>query len=148
MAKVLLIDDDTVILKLYSTKLTSDGHTVQTATNGEAGLGLIQSFTPDIIMLDLLMPKLNGFSFLEALNQSPATQAIPKIVFSSVANQEQINRLKSLGVSTFLNKIETTPTQLVQVMNQIMAQVPKPTSQVPTATPPSSPPTVTKPNPS
>lgn len=129
MAKVLLIDDDTVILKLYSTKLKSDGHTVQTATNGEEGLSFIQTFKPDIIMLDLLMPRLNGFSFLEQLNKNPQTQAIPKIVFSSVANQEQINRLASLGVSTFLNKIETTPTQLVQVMNQVMAQSPPQTPQ-------------------
>jgi CheY-like chemotaxis protein len=140
MAKVLLIDDDTVILKLYSTKLTSDGHTVQTATNGEEGLKHILSFKPDIIMLDLLMPKLNGFSFLEELKKNPATQNIPKIVFSSVANQEQINRLNNLGVTTFLNKIETTPTQLVQAMNQVMSQPPASAPQTPSASIPTQPP--------
>lgn len=120
MARILLIDDDTVLLKLYSTKLTADGHQVQTATNGEEGLVLVGTFKPDIILLDLLMPKLNGFSFIEILNKQPITKAIPKIVFSSVANQEQINRLQSLGVSTYLNKIETTPTQLVTIINQIL----------------------------
>jgi CheY-like chemotaxis protein len=122
MANVLLIDDDSVILKLYSTKLTADGHTVQSATNGEDGLALLQRFKPDVIMVDLLMPKLNGFSFIETLNHNPITRQIPKIVFSSVANQEQINRLTGLGVTAFLNKIDTTPTQLVQIMNQVLTQ--------------------------
>ena len=121
MAKILLIDDDTVLLKLYSTKLNADGHQVQTATNGEAGLVLVGTFKPDIILLDLLMPKLNGFTFIETLNRQPITKAIPKIIFSSVANQEQINRLKTLGVTTYLNKIDTTPTQLVNIINQMLA---------------------------
>lgn len=120
MSRVLLIDDDTVLLKLYSTKLTSDGHQVQVATNGESGLAFVTSFKPDIILLDLLMPKINGFAFLETLNKDPLARRIPKIVFSSVANQEQIVRLRSLGIATFLNKIDTTPTQLVQVINQVL----------------------------
>lgn len=129
MARVLLIDDDTVLLKLYSTKLSSDGHQVQVATNGEEGLNFVQSFKPDIILLDLLMPKINGFAFLETLNKNPQTQRIPKIVFSSVANQEQISRLRALGVTNYLNKIETTPTQLVQVINQTV-KAPGPTDAI------------------
>jgi len=93
MAKILLIDDDTVLLKLYSTRLSADRHAVETATDGEEGLKKIQQGKPDIIILDLLMPKINGFVFLENLNRNPLTKNIPKIVFSSVANQEQINRL-------------------------------------------------------
>jgi CheY-like chemotaxis protein len=120
MARILLIDDDSVLLKLYSTKLTADKHVVYTATNGEEGLALVQQIIPDVIVLDLLMPKVNGFTFLETLNQNPNLRLIPKIVFSSVANQEQINRLQALGVKTFLNKIETTPTQLVLVINQMI----------------------------
>jgi len=126
MARILLIDDDTVLLKLYSTKLTADQHQVATATNGEEGLTQVSQFKPQVIILDLLMPKLNGFAFLEQLNQKPDTKAIPKIIFSSVANQEQINRLHQLGVDTYLNKTDTTPTGLVQVINQKLSKATTP----------------------
>ena len=120
MARILLIDDDSVLLKLYSTRLTADKHIVDTAANGEEGYEKIRLARPDVIVLDLLMPKVNGFTFLETLNKYPDLQKIPKIIFSSVANQEQIERLKALGIKIFLNKIETTPTQLVGVINQII----------------------------
>ena len=132
MARILLIDDDTILLKLYSTKLTADKHQVATATNGEEGLIQVKKFQPNIIILDLLMPKLNGFAFLEMLNQDPVTKAIPLIVFSSVANQEQINRLTQLGIDTYLNKTDTTPTQLVNIINQkLSSQTQAPQPQTP-----------------
>lgn len=126
MAKVLLIDDDQVLLKLYSTRLSADHHQVVTASNGQEGLELVSKQTPDVILLDLLMPKLNGFKFIESIKKSPTTASIPIVVFSSVANQEQVDRLNQLGVTTFLNKIDVTPTQLVSVINQLL-----PPSQTP-----------------
>ncbi len=125
MPRVLLIDDDSVLLTLYGTKLTADGYTVDTANNGEEGWQKISLNLPNVIVLDLLMPKVNGFTFLEKLQQNESTQAIPKVVFSSVANQEQLSRLNQLGVKFYLNKIETTPTQLVSVINQLVGP-PKP----------------------
>jgi adenylate cyclase len=129
MANILIIDDDSVLLKLYSTRLSVDGHQVATAVNGEDGLVKLQAMLPDIIILDLLMPKLNGFKFIEVIKQNATTAAIPIIVFSSVANQEQIARLTQLGIDTLLNKIETTPTQLIQVINQKLAAYGKLPSQ-------------------
>ena len=105
MANVLLIDDDTVLLKLYSTRLKADKHNVEVATNGEEGIEKLKSFRPDVIVLDLLMPKINGFSFIESIRQEPKNLQIPIIVFSSVASQEQLNRLHELGIKTTLNKI-------------------------------------------
>jgi CheY-like chemotaxis protein len=121
MAKILLIDDDVILLKLYSTRLLADRHEVTTASDGEEGLRQVALSHPDVIVLDLLMPKLNGFSFLEKLNQHPIYKNIKKIVFSSVANSEQIKRLETMGVKIFLNKVETTPTQLVSAINQQLA---------------------------
>ena len=116
MAKILLIDDDAVLLKLYSTRLANDNHEISTASNGEEGLRLIQDNKPDVIILDLLMPKMNGFKFLETIKKNEISAQIPIIVFSSVANNEQIQRLNQLGVTIYLNKIDTTPTQLVSVI--------------------------------
>lgn len=120
MAHILIVDDDTVLLKLYSTRLLADNHQVETATNGELGLQAMQKKIPDIIILDLLMPKVNGFRFLEMIKKTPEWQNVPIIVFSSVANKEQIDRLKQLGVTTYLNKIEVTPTQLVAEIQKLL----------------------------
>lgn len=120
MSNILLIDDDPVLLKLYSTRLIADGHQVNTASNGESAIELLTTFKPDLIVVDLLMPKLNGFSFLEYINTQPEYAAVAKIVFSSVINEEQIARLKTLGVSKYLNKTDTTPTQLVEVIKSLL----------------------------
>ena len=122
MANILLIDDDPVLLKLYSTRLMADGHQVNTVSNGEAAITLLETVIPDLIVVDLLMPKLNGFSFLEYVNTQPQFSRVAKIVFSSVVNEEQIERLKTLGVSKYLNKTDTTPTQLVEVINSMLPQ--------------------------
>lgn len=122
MAKILLIDDDIVLLKLYSTRLAADGHEVTTVSNGEEGLETVRSFKPDLVILDLLMPRLNGFGFLEALRADRDVAHTPVVVFSSVAQGEQIERLRSLGVSTYLNKITTTPTELVSIAQQHLAE--------------------------
>lgn len=120
MANILLIDDDPVLLKLYSTRLASDGHHVEIAINGQVALDTLKEFKAEVIVLDLLMPKLNGFAFLEQLNERPAFKNVPKIVFSSVVNDEQISRLKELGVTSHLNKTDTTPTQLVQIIQSYL----------------------------
>ena len=84
----------------------------------------MKNFQPDVIVLDLLMPKINGFSFIESIRQNPKNLQIPIIVFSSVASQDQLNRLKELGIKTTLNKIDTTPTQLVSIINQYLTPSP------------------------
>jgi CheY-like chemotaxis protein len=124
MANILLVDDDPVLLKLYSTRLAADGHQVQTAIHGQAALELLAQFSPQVIILDLLMPRLNGYKFLEAIAQNPRFQQTVRIVFSSVASGDQAARLKALGVSQFLNKSETTPTQLVEVINRYLPKTP------------------------
>lgn len=128
MANIMLIDDDPVLLKLYSTRLSSDGHHVDTATNGEVAIETLRTIVPDVIVVDLLMPKLNGFSFLEYLNTQPQFEKTIKIVFSSVVNEEQIARLNDLKVTKYLNKIETTPTELVEAIKKYLPNTPPPKS--------------------
>lgn len=118
MAKILLVDDDSVLLRLYSTKFVNEGHEVKTALNGQEALDIVKTYIPDVMVLDLLMPKLNGFTFIEMVRTDARLRQVPIIVFSSVVNDEQIARLKTMGISDYLNKTDTTPTQLVQLINQ------------------------------
>lgn len=120
MANILLIDDDPVLVKLYTTRLKVDKHVVQSSNNGEDGLKVLTQFKPDVIVLDLMMPKMNGFKFIDAIKANPNTKQIPIIVFSSLANPTQKAQLKQKGVTEVLNKVEITPTQLVQTINQII----------------------------
>jgi CheY-like chemotaxis protein len=128
MPTVLFIDDDPVLLKLYSTRLAADGYQVMIANNGEDAIEQIKTTMPDLIVADLLMPKLNGFSLLEYLNSQPLYANMIKIVFSSVVNEEQIGRLQALGVKQYLNKTDTTPTQLVETIKTFL---PNQTAPVP-----------------
>lgn len=121
MANILLVDDDPVLLKLYKTRFERDKHEVQIAADGEEALNSLEKSKADIIILDLMMPKVNGFKFLEKFNENPGYKSIPVIVFSSLIRPEQVEYLKKLGVKNTINKIDVTPTQLVETINQTLA---------------------------
>ena len=121
MAKILLVDDDPVLLKLYDTRLEKDGHEVSVTTNGEEALETLKNFSADLIILDLMMPKVNGFKFLEQVKKNENTKSIPIIVFSSLIRPEQVEYLKKLGVKDTINKIDVTPTQLVETINKTLS---------------------------
>ena len=118
MGNVLLVDDDPVLCKLYKTRLEKDAHAVQICADGQEALDALKTFKADVVILDLMMPKVNGFKFLEAFNQDKTVNKIPVIVFSSLIRPEQAEYLQKLGVTTTINKIDVTPTQLVETMNK------------------------------
>lgn len=120
MANILLVDDDPVLLKLYKTRLERDKHVVEICGDGEAALTLLDTFKADIIILDLMMPKVNGFKFLEHFKSNEKIKSIPIVVFSSLIRPEQADFLKKQGVKETINKIDVTPTQLVETINRII----------------------------
>lgn len=120
MAKILFIDDDPVLQKLYKTRLEKDGHEVMSSSDGEKALETLQTFKANLIILDLMMPKVNGFKFLEKARAKSETKNIPVIVFSSLVRPEQVEYLKKFGVVNTINKIDVTPTQLVEVINNLL----------------------------
>ena len=94
MTKVVVADDDRMFRKAAETTLRRQGYSVATASDGEEALQLIRSEQPDIIVLDLIMPKLQGFDVLQILKQDTLTSDIPVIVLSSLT-QEQPRRMKT-----------------------------------------------------
>lgn len=120
MAKILFIDDDPVLQKLYKTRLEKDGHEVISSSDGEKALESLQTFKADLIILDLMMPKVNGFKFLEKAKADSKTKDIPVIIFSSLVRPEQAEYLKKFGVINTINKIDVTPTQLVEEINNLI----------------------------
>lgn len=100
--KVLLVEDDKFFQKFYVTRLEEQEFTVEAASNGDEGLAKISEFKPDIIILDLIMPKKNGFEFLEEYSQ--LNYKAPVLVFSTLGQEEDVQKAMSLGATDYVNK--------------------------------------------
>lgn len=120
MSKVLLIEDEPLTIKIYRTHLQSEGQEVLIADNGEEGLKLAVGEQPDLIVLDIMMPKIDGFSLLKEIKSNPKTQKIPIIIYSNLSSQEDISKAKELGATDYLIKAKVTPTQVVNKIKEFL----------------------------
>jgi DNA-binding response OmpR family regulator len=117
--KVLLVEDDSAAAEMYRLRLVSDGYTVILAEDGEQGLKLAGSETPDFIYLDIRLPKIDGFEVLERLRANPATATIPVIILSNFGEPEFRERGLKLGALEFLVKADTTPSRLSDAVERV-----------------------------
>lgn len=120
MTTILIVDDEEILRKIYSDRLTFEGFQVDTAANGEEALTKIQTTVPNLILLDILMPKLNGLQVLEKLNTVPAWKAIPVIVLSNVANDENIKKALTLGAKDYLLKTNFSPNEIINKIKTLL----------------------------
>lgn len=118
MSKVLLVEDDQLLIKMYKTKFESEGFEVLTADNGESGLKIAFEQQPSIILLDMMMPKMSGDEVLKKLKETPQTQAIPVIVFSNLSQEDEAQKVKALGAKEYLLKADLTPGEVVEKVKQ------------------------------
>jgi CheY-like chemotaxis protein len=109
---VLLIEDDRETLEMYKTKLELDGYTVHVAVDGEEGLNRATELRPDIIFLDIRLPKVDGLEVLQRLRTEPQTAHIPVVILSNYGEQELVDRGLKLGALEFLIKAHTSPGQV------------------------------------
>lgn len=120
MANILIVEDDPLIVKIYKTRLSADKHQVESSDNGEDALTKLQSFVPHLILLDIMMPKLDGFEFLKTIRGNAQTRAIPVLVYSNLSNEREIQRAKEMGATEFLVKANLTPTEVVAKIKQYL----------------------------
>ena len=106
---VLLIEDDQETLEMYRLKLEKDGYRVHIAMDGEAGIEQASALVPDIIFLDIRLPKKDGFEVLQELRSSEPTAGIPVIILSNYGEKELVDRGLKLGAMEFLVKAQTSP---------------------------------------
>ena len=110
--RVLFVEDDASIAEMYKFKLELDGYRVDLAGDGELALEMARSSLPDIIFLDIRLPKLDGLGVLEALRADPLTSTVPVVILSSHSEKELVQRGAKLGALDHLIKSKTTPAQL------------------------------------
>ena len=125
MKKILYVEDDVLIARVYGDKLAAAGFEVVVAQDGLAAVQRLREFTPDIIVLDLLMPKLTGVDVLKFIRQQPALKDVRIIVFSNSFLSNLIEQVASIGVEEALVKASVTPTQLVGVINKTLENPPR-----------------------
>ena len=118
--KILLIEDDLFFQKFYSNKLKENGAEVEIAGDGEEGLIKMRSFNPNLVLLDLIMPKLDGFGVLTARSLDEGLKKIPVIVFSTLGQEKDVNKAKEMGANGYINKGFFDFNSLVATINQVM----------------------------
>jgi adenylate cyclase len=112
--EVLLIEDDADIRDMYQLRLSLDGYRVITAVDGEDGLAKAREFSPDIIFLDVRMPKKDGIEVLTEIRADPATAHIPVVILSNYVEREIVERSMSLGAKKYLVKADITPSSVAE----------------------------------
>ena len=110
--RVLFVEDDPSVAQMYRLKLELDGYDVEVATDGEKALEIARSNAPDIIFLDIRLPKLDGFGVLEALRKDPRTERLPVVILSNYSEKQLIERGLRMGARDYLIKTQTTPARL------------------------------------
>lgn len=118
MAKVAIIEDDLAIAQMYRLKFEAEGYQAEIAENGKLGLALCEQMKPDIVLLDLMMPEMNGDEMLEKMRKTDWGKKIKVIILTNVGEQEAPEGLKKLDVSAFIVKADMTPHQVADLVKQ------------------------------
>ncbi len=121
MAKVIIAEDDKFLLKAYQVKLNKSGFEVKYATDGAEVLEILKTFKPDLIVLDLIMPKKDGFYVLEQVKANPDLNHIPILVTSNLGQKEDIDRAKALGAHDYIIKSDMSLNDLVAKISSAIA---------------------------
>jgi len=117
---ILLADDDENLVEMYGERLKLSGYKVTIARNGEEALQAVEKDKPDIILLDVMMPKLDGYGTLSALKSDPKTKDIPVVMLSALIQDLNMKKASELGADEYLVKSETMPGQVVAQIEKFL----------------------------
>lgn len=120
MKKILIVEDDPIMLKIYNKKLELEGFQVETAQDGLDGLNKIKSVLPDLVIMDVMLPKLNGIEAMEKAKADPAIAKIPFLVLSNLSTTDDAQEALQKGAAAFLVKSDVTPSQVVAKVKEIL----------------------------
>lgn len=120
MTKIAIIEDDPVINQMYRMKFEADGFEVEIADNGKRGVALVESFQPDIILMDLQMPNMNGAEALSAIRGHDWGKTIPVIILTNLGEEEAPKSLRTMGIHSYIVKADLTPRQVVSRVKEAL----------------------------
>jgi len=122
MKTILLIEDEQLLQKTLGDVLGNEGYKIINALDGEIGLRLAKEKKPDLILLDIILPKLNGFDVLKKLREDPETKWIPVIVLTNLEQTKDIEKALSLGASAYLVKNNYTMAEVIEKIKKSLKE--------------------------
>ena len=117
---VLLVEDEKMLAEMYATKFSMEGFSVEKAYDGQQGVDLAKQVKPDIILLDVIMPKIDGFGALKMLKQDPALKNIPVIMLTNLGQEDDVKKGKELGAVDYFVKSNHSPSEIVEKIKAIL----------------------------
>lgn len=119
--KVAIIEDEEILLKVLKEKFEKSGFEVSTAADGEQAIEVVKGVKPDMVLLDLVLPKKDGYAVLTELKADPELRAIPVIVLSNLGQDEEIKRALQLGAADYLVKTQHPINEVVEKVNSYLS---------------------------
>ena len=120
MAKLVIVEDDPLILRMYKKVFTFEGHDVETATNGADGIKKIKDTKPTLVLLDIMMSEMNGLEVLDKLKSDDETKNIPVIVLTNLAGEKDAETALAKGAVRYLIKSEHDPKEVNDIVNEVL----------------------------
>ncbi|MBI4122725.1 MAG: response regulator [Parcubacteria group bacterium] len=117
---VLLVEDEEMLASMYQTKFKKEGYQIEVAHDGEEGLAKAEAGTFDVILLDIILPKLDGFAVLKKLRESAQHKATPVLMLTNLGQEEDIKKGEELGANGYLVKANVTPTQVIAKVKELL----------------------------
>jgi CheY-like chemotaxis protein len=123
--KILLVEDSKVVQQMYRNKLIFEQFNVLTADNGMEAIKILSQEKPDLILLDLMMPIMDGYKVLQVVKTDPRLANIPVLVFSAKGQSEEVEKALNLGAAGYIVKATTKPNEVVEQIRKVLSQKPK-----------------------
>ncbi len=123
--KILLIEDEEMLANMYEVKFKNEGFELTKALDGASGLEQAKKIKPDFVLLDVIMPKMDGFSVLKSLREDPTTKDLPVMLLTNLGQDEDVKKGKELGVVGYLVKANVTPSEVVETVKKELAKLNK-----------------------
>ncbi len=118
--KILIIEDDKFLRELIAQKLSKEDYDITEAIDGEEGIKKVQAEKPDLVLLDLILPGIDGFEVLSRIKDDPFLASIPVIIFSNLGQKEDIERGLKLGAADYLIKAHFTPGEIIEKVRNVL----------------------------
>ncbi len=120
MSKILVVEDDKFLREMVTRKLNKEGYDVSQAVDGEEGLQRMEEIEPDLVLLDLIMPNMGGFEFLEKIQDKPKMSEVPIVILSNLGQKSEVEKGLDLGAEDFLIKAHFTPKEIIKKVKEVL----------------------------
>ncbi|XOU94487.1 MAG: response regulator transcription factor [Candidatus Kerfeldbacteria bacterium] len=119
-SKILLVEDDKMLADMYITKFSKEGMKIMRAEDGAEGLSMAKEHKPDLILLDIIMPKLDGFAVLRELRKNKDTENVHVLLLTNLGQSEDVEKGRELGADDYFIKANHTPAEIVEKVKYML----------------------------